>query len=239
MIEPYSDDIENRGLPFWTQTELNEQVVKANNMGFQVGIHAIGDMGNRLALNAFDTAQRGAPSALRNRVEHAQIIALDDIPRFAELGVIASIQSTHATSDMNMAEDRIGPERLRGGYAWRRLLDSGAVLANGSDFPVELSNPFHGLYAAVTRKSRDGDPEGSWYADQALTRAEALHSFTLAAAYAAHQEDRLGSLEPGKWADFIVIDRDYFEIPSSEIDDIKVLQTWVGGERVYDTGDTQ
>lgn len=236
MLEPYSDDAENRGLPFWSQQELDQQVAKANDMGFQVGIHAIGDRGNRMALNSFAEAQGGIPSPLRNRVEHAQIIALADIPRFAELGVIASMQATHATSDKNMAEDRIGPDRILGGYAWRRLLDSGAVLANGSDFPVELSNPFHGLYAAVTRQGRDGEPEGGWYAEQALTRSEALHSFTLAAAYAANQDDRLGSLEPGKWADFIVIDRDYFEIPTSEIDDIKVLQTWVSGELVFDAG---
>ena len=234
MIEPYSDDAENRGLAFWTQDELDRMVAKANDMGFQVGIHAIGDLGNRMALDAFEAAQQGKLSALRNRVEHSQIIALEDIPRFAKLGVIASMQPTHATSDMNMAEDRVGPERILGGYAWRRLLDAGAVIASGSDFPVELSNPFHGLYAAVTRQGRDGEPEDGWYSDQALTRAEALHSFTLAAAYAAHQEDRLGSLEPGKWADFIIIDRDYFTIPASEIDDIKVLQTWVGGEKVYD-----
>lgn len=234
MLQPYSDDVENRGLPFWTQEELNSFVEKANNMGFQVGIHAIGDMGNRMALDAFDKVQGGRPSGLRNRIEHAQIIAMNDIPRFAELGVIASMQATHATSDKNMAENRVGPDRILGGYAWRRLLDSGAVLANGSDFPVELSNPFHGLYASVTRQGRDGEPEGGWYIDQALTRAEALHSFTLAAAFAAHQEDRTGSLEAGKWADFIIIDRDYFTIPASEIDDIKVLETWVGGEQVYE-----
>ena len=234
MIEPYSDDVENRGLPFWTQDELNNFVQKANGLGFQVGIHAIGDLGNRMVLDAFEKVQQGKPSPLRNRVEHAQIIQLADIPRFAELGVIASMQTTHATSDKNMAEDRIGPERILGGYAWRRLLDAGAVIANGSDFPVELSNPFHGLYAAVTRQGRDGEPEGGWYADQALTRAEALHSYTLAAAYAARQEDRLGSLEPGKWADFIMIDRDYFTVPASEIDDIQVMQTWIGGDKVYD-----
>jgi predicted amidohydrolase YtcJ len=239
MIDPYSDDAENRGLPFFTQRELDEKVIKANEMGFQVGIHAIGDLGNRLALNSFEKSQGGKPSPLRNRVEHAQIIAIDDIPRFAELGVVASMQATHATSDKNMAEDRIGPDRMQGGYAWRRLLDSGAILANGSDFPVELSNPFHGLYAAVTRQGRDGEPDGGWYADQALSRAEALHSFTLAAAYAANQETRLGSLESGKWADFIIIDRDYFEVPSAEIDDIKVLQTWVGGELVFDAGDSK
>jgi predicted amidohydrolase YtcJ len=239
MIEPYDDDPENRGLPFYTQKQLDEFVRVANRKGFQVGIHAIGDLGNRMALDAFERAQGGKASPLRNRVEHAQIIALDDIPRFSELGVIASMQPVHATSDMNMAEDRVGPQRIMGGYAWRRLLDSGAVIASGSDFPVELPNPFHGLYAAVARQDRTGAPEGGWYADQSMSRAEALHSFTLAAAYAAHQEHRFGSLEPGKWADFIVIDRDYFEIPASEIDDIRVLQTWVGGERVYAAADEE
>jgi predicted amidohydrolase YtcJ len=234
MVEPYSDDAENRGLPFWTQQQLDDMVKKANGMGFQVAIHAIGDYGNQQALDAFSKAQGGKPSTLRNRVEHAQIIRLVDIPRFAELGVIASMQATHATSDMNMAEDRIGPERIKGAYAWRKLLDSGAVIANGSDFPVELPDPMHGLYASVSRKSRAGLPEGGWYAGEALTRAETLHSWTYAAAYAAHQEDRLGTLEPDKWADFIVVDRDFFTIPESEIDDIKVLQTWVGGELVYE-----
>ncbi len=239
MIEPYSDDPENRGLPFWTQDELDAMVAKANGMGFQVGIHAIGDLGNRMSLDAFAKAQDGKPSPLRNRVEHSQIVTLEDIPRFAELGIIASMQATHATSDMNMAEDRIGPERILGGYAWRRMLDAGVILANGSDFPVELSNPFHGLYATVTRQSRSGEPDGGWYADQALTRAEALHSFTLAGAYAARQEDRLGSLEPGKWADFIIIDRNYFTIPADEIDDIVVLETWVGGQKAFTREDLQ
>jgi len=239
MIEPYSDDPENRGLPFHTQDELTGFAHKANYMGFQVGIHAIGDRGNRMALDAFEAVQGDKPSSLRNRIEHSQIIALEDIPRFAELGVIAAVQATHATSDMNMAEDRIGPDRIKGGYAWRRLLESGAVLANGSDFPVELANPWHGLYASVTRQNRDGEPDGGWYADQALTREEALHSFTLANAYAARQEDVLGSLETGKWADFIVIDRDYFEVPASEIDDIQVLETWIAGKKVYAAEESQ
>jgi predicted amidohydrolase YtcJ len=234
MIDPYEDDTENRGLRMYTQAEVDAKVRKANGMGFQVGIHAIGDFGNRQSLDAFEHAQGGQPSPLRNRIEHAQIISLDDIPRFAELGVIASMQATHATSDMNMAEDRIGPERVKGAYAWRKLLDAGAVIANGSDFPVELVNPMHGLYASVTRTSRAGLPEGGWYGNERLNRAETLHSFTLAAAFAAHQEDRLGSLEPGKWADFIVVDRDFFEIPEADIDDIVVLQTWVGGEMVYE-----
>ncbi|MDH3266574.1 MAG: amidohydrolase, partial [Gammaproteobacteria bacterium] len=176
MIEPYSDDGENRGLPFFSTEELAAFTRKANDRGFQVAIHAIGDRGNRMALDTFDQVQHGTVSALRNRVEHAQIIALDDMPRFAQLGIIASMQPTHATSDMNMAEDRVGPERIKGGYAWRRLLESGAILASGSDFPVELANPWHGLYAAVTRQSRAGEPAGGWYAEQALSRAEALHS---------------------------------------------------------------
>jgi len=234
MIEPYSDDVENRGLPFWSQQQLNDQVKKANDMGFQVGIHAIGDYGNRQSLDAFDYAQGGKPSALRNRVEHAQIITLEDIPRFKELGIIAAMQATHATSDMNMAEDRIGPERIKGAYAWRKLLDLGVVIANGSDFPVELPNPMYGLHASVTRQSRANLPQGGWYMDEALSRAETLHSWTYGAAYAAHQEDRMGGLEPGKWADFIVVDRDFFDIPASEIDDIQVIQTWVGGELVYE-----
>ena len=234
MIDPFEDDTENRGLRMYTDSEVNAMVKKANDMGFQVGIHAIGDYGNRQSLNAFELAQGGTASPLRNRVEHAQVIALEDIPRFAELGVIASMQATHATSDMNMAEDRVGSERVKGAYAWRKLLDEGAIIANGSDFPVELANPMHGLYASVTRQSRAGLPEGGWYGGERLNREETLHSFTLAAAYAAHQEDRLGSLEPGKWADFIVVDRDFFEIPESEIDDIQVLQTWIGGELVYE-----
>ena len=192
----------------------------------------------RWTLDAYEAAIRAnGRRDSRHRIEHIEVLHPDDLPRFAELGVIASMQPIHATSDMNMAEDRVGPERIKGGYAWRRMLDSGAVLASGSDFPVELPNPFLGLYAAVTRQDRDGMPEGGWYIDQGLTRAEALHSFTLAAAYAARQEDRLGSLEPGKWADFIIIDRDYFKVPASEIDDIRVLETWVGGERVYLAGE--
>ena len=236
MIEPYSDDPENFGLPFWTQQELDAQVEKASRMGFQVGIHAIGDRGNRMALDAFDKVQDGKPSELRNRIEHSQIVSLTDIPRFAELGVIASMQPVHATSDMNMAEDRVGSERIKGGYAWRKMLDNGIVLASGSDFPVELVNPFHGLYAAVSRQDRGGLPAGGWYPEEALNRAEALHSFTLAAAYAGLQEDRFGSLESGKWADFIVVDRDYFTVDVSEIDDIQVLQTWIGGNKVFDAG---
>ena len=197
MIEPYSDDAENRGLPFWTQQQLDDMVQKANGMGFQVGIHAIGDYGNQQALDAFGKAQGGKPSPLRNRIEHAQIIRLEDIPRFAELGVIAAMQATHATSDMNMAEDRVGPQRIKGAYAWRRFIEQGTVIAGGSDFPVESANPFFGLQAAVTRQDHQGDPPGGWYPDQRMTLEEALRAFTLDAAFAGHAETRVGSEHGG------------------------------------------
>ncbi|MDZ7689993.1 MAG: amidohydrolase family protein [Balneolaceae bacterium] len=153
-----------------------------------------------------------AEQNLRHRIEHAQVVSLQDIPRYEDLNIIASMQPTHATSDMNMAEDRIGAERMKGAYAWQRFLDQGTVVASGSDFPVEDVNPFFGLYSAVTRQDHQGNPDGGWYSDQAMSRQEAFRSFTLDAAFAARQEDILGSLEPGKWADFILIDRDYFKV---------------------------
>lgn len=233
LLAPYSDDSENHGLPRMNGSELTDAVVKANSLGFQVAVHAIGDRGNRMTLDALQAAQNDRPSSLRNRIEHAQIVALEDIPRFAGLGVIASMQPSHATSDMNMAEDRLGPERIKGGYAWRRFLEAGVLLASGSDFPVELANPFFGLYAAVSRQDREGLPRDGWYPDQALTREEALRSFTLDAAFAAHREHDTGSLEPGKWADLIIVDRDYFGTPVDRIDDIEVQETWIAGRRVY------
>lgn len=233
MLQDYSDQPHHRGLALYTPAEIAVLTRLTATHGWQLNVHAIGDAGNRLTLDTFEHEMTAAQrKSLRPRVEHAQIITLSDIPRFAKLDVIASIQPTHATSDMNMAEDRVGAERIKGAYAWRTLLNEGARLAGGSDFPVELPNPFLGLYAAVTRQDRDGKPPGGWYGDQKLTRAEALRLFTIDAAYAGFMEARVGSLEPGKWADFIILDRDYFKVPESEIDDIRVVATYVAGEKV-------
>lgn len=234
LLAPYSDKPELRGLLFMTDAEMEHKIETALKAGYQVNIHAIGDAANHQVLDAFEAAYRTVGGRqLRNRIEHAQVVELSDIPRFKQLDLIASMQPTHATSDKNMAEARIGPERLKGAYAWRTFLDQGTVIAGGSDFPVESDNPFFGLHAAVTRTDHEGQPAGGWHPEQAMTLLEAFRAFTLDAAYAEHQERSLGSLEPGKWADFIVIDRDLFKIPPADIWKIRVEQTWLAGERVY------
>jgi len=235
MLEEYSDEPENYGLLFYDQDELNGMLMKGAEKGFQMNIHAIGDAANRQVLDGFQYVNEnlGDQSGLRHRIEHAQIVAVEDIPRFTDLNLIASMQPTHATSDMNMAEDRVGSERMEGAYAWQTFIDQGTVIAGGSDFPVENVNPFYGLYSAVTRQDHDGMPPGGWYSEHIMSRVEALRAFTIDAAYAAHQEDVIGTLEEGKRADFILIDRDFFEVDASEIWQTNVLQTWMSGEQVY------
>ena len=234
LLAPYSDKPDQRGLLFMSNAEMQRKMETALRAGYQVNVHAIGDAANRQVLDGFEGAYKSVGGRqLRNRIEHAQVVALVDIPRFKQLDLIASMQPTHATSDMNMAESRIGPERLKGAYAWRTFLDQGTRIAGGSDFPVEEDNPFFGLYSAITRMDHHGNPKGGWHPEQAMTRVEAFRAFTMDAAYAQHQEHTIGSLEPGKWADFILVDGDLFKEPSAQIWKTKVLQTWVAGTRVF------
>lgn len=234
LMSPYSDMPSTKGLLFYPNDEMLSKMNKAMRAGYQVNIHAIGDAGNRQILDAYaQLIPQYKNAQLRHRIEHAQVVALEDIPRFKPLGVIPSMQPTHATSDQNMAEHRVGPQRIKGAYAWRTFLDQGSKIACGSDFPVESPNPFEGLHAAVTRQNNAGVPAGGWYKNQAMTMNEAFRCFTLDAAYAANQENVIGSLEPGKWADFILIDRDVFKVAPEQIGKTVVLQTWMGGKRVY------
>ena len=234
LLADYSDDPGNAGLLFMPAEDLENQIDKAMACGFQVGVHAIGDHGNRVSLDALESSmQRYPDNPGRHRVEHAQTLTAKDIPRFAKLNVIAAMQPTHATSDMYWVEDRLGAERVLYAYAWRSLLDSGARIALGSDFPVEQVNPMLGIHAAVTRQDIDGWPEGGWYPQEKLSREEAVRGFTLDAAYAGFMEKSVGSLESGKRADFIVLDQNIFEIEAAEIAAVKVLQTWLDGELVY------
>ncbi|MDQ3494039.1 MAG: amidohydrolase [Pseudomonadota bacterium] len=240
LLEDYSDEPGHRGLLVTQPAEFEAAVRKARGCGVQVAGHAIGDRGNRIVLDTFAQVL-GAESGSdhRWRVEHAQVVALEDIPRFAQLGVIASMQPTHATSDMPWAEARVGTQRLQGAYAWRRLLDAGARLALGSDFPVESVDPRLGLQAAVTRQDRDGHPPGGWLPGQRLRVAEALHGFTRDAAYAGRDESALGRLAPGLRADFVLLDGDPLTVPPDRLHALRIRATWVDGEPVYIADDTR
>jgi len=237
MLEPYDDEPGSRGLLTTPPEEIYAQTLAASKAGFQTAVHAIGDRANRIVLDTFERVQREVPGAraLRMRVEHAQILDATEIPRFAALGVIASMQATHATSDMPWVPVRIGRARMEeGAYVWRKILATGAVIANGSDFPVEEPDPMRGLYAAITRQDASGQPRDGWMADQRMTRQEALLSFTKSAAFAAHMESLTGSLESGKLADFIVLSSDVMRVPPADILKATVRMTIVGGEVVYD-----
>lgn len=235
LLAPYSDEPSNSGLLVSRPEHIRAWADSALRRGFQINVHAIGDRGNRLVLDAFDSALKKFPRAdHRFRIEHAQVISQQDIPRFAKLGVIPSMQATHQTSDMRWAEDRVGPERIRGAYAWRSLLSTGAIVPNGTDFPVEEVNPLLTFHAAVTRQDPANSPAGGWYPEQKMTRDEALQSMTIWPAYAGFQESMLGSLTPGKYADFVVLDRDIMQVPDTEILSTRVISTWIGGKRVYE-----
>jgi len=234
MLAPYSDDNNNSGLLLFPPKTLEALMAGAINKGFQTNVHAIGDKANHLALNYFEKFNRQPEShRLRHRIEHAQVVAVTDLPRFNTIGVLPSMQPTHATSDMNMAHQRIGHERIKGAYAWRTLLESGVKIVSGSDFPIEYANPFFGLHAATSRQDRDDMPKLGWLSHEAMTLSQALRSFTLDAAYGAHQERVIGSLEPGKWADFIITDIDIFAVKPQRIWQAKVEQTFIAGQQVY------
>lgn len=235
MLEEYRDRPGHFGNYRYGDDEMYGLVKLAYKHGYQTAIHAIGDGANRQALNVYERILKENPNGdTRPRIEHFQIVAPEDIERAKELGVLPSMQATHATSDMQTAEEMVGPLRMAGAYAWRTILDGGNIIIGGSDAPVELVNPFHGIYAAVTRRDRSGEPDGGWRAEERMTRREALRSFTNWPAYGEFCEALKGSLEAGKLADFVFIDRDIMSCPEDEIKDIQVLMTVCGGETVYE-----
>lgn len=234
LIEDYSDHPGHKGLLLNTPKEFEHLVNTSMRQGYQVNSHAIGDNANKLVLDTYEKQIKATNTkALRHRVEHAQVLRLEDIPRFAELDLIAAMQATHATSDKNMAQDRLGPSRMLGAYAWRKLLDAKVMIAAGSDFPVESPNPFFGLHASITRQDHSNSPKGGWFADQKMTPLEAFRSFTLDAAYSGHQENIIGSLAKGKKADFVLLDNNLFTMPEQNIWQVSVDKTWVNGKLVY------
>lgn len=234
LLSDYNDDHGNRGILVTSPDAYRSAVDKAYRCHVQVATHAIGDRGNRMVLDTYQAVLGDrADSDHRWRVEHAQIVALDDIPRFASLHLIASMQPTHATSDMPWAEQRLGAERLKGAYAWQRFIHEKVPLAFGSDFPVEQVNPMLGLYAAVTRQDLNGQPPGGWLPDQRVSRIQALAGFTRGAAYAAFMENEVGMLKTGMRADFVILDADLMTVPPRQIADLKPLSTWVDGKVVY------
>jgi predicted amidohydrolase YtcJ len=234
LLAPYSDDPGNVGLMLATPEHLQDVATRGRAAGFQVNTHAIGDRGVRNVIDAYSNA--GVSAKDRFRVEHLQVIAPEDLPRLVQHGIIGSMQPTHATSDMYWAEARLGAERAKGAYAWRTVLNAGGRLALGSDFPVESVNPFFGLLAAVTRQDQKGWPPGGWHPTERLTLAEAIRGFTSDAAYAAFEETSRGTIEPGKLADFTIVEGDLFAMPPNDLYKTKVLYTVVGGKVVYAAG---
>jgi len=236
LLEDYSDYPDYRGEPRLTAEEVGETATDLLGIGFNMAIHAIGDAANRLVIDGFETALKNTgmdPFEVRFRVEHTQTLSPEDIPRLAPLGLIASMQPLHATEDQWFSPDRLGPERMKGAYIWSTLLDLGVVVASGTDFSVSPYNPFYTLHAAVTRQDRENNPPEGFYPEQAMTREEALWSSTVAGAYSMKMEKILGSIEPGKLADFVVIPVDYMTVPAEDIWKITADMTVIGGEIVY------
>ena len=235
LLEPYTDDPKNNGLLITAPAHIQDVSTRALRAGFQVATHAIGDRGNRLVLDAYAAALAQVPTAdHRFRIEHAQIINHDDIPRFAELGVIPSMQAVHQTSDMYWAGNRLGQGRLLGAYAWRSLMNTGIVIPNGSDAPVEYINPLLSFHSAVARQDAENWPAGGWMSEQRMTREEALKSMTIWPAFAAFQESAMGSLTPGKLADFVILDRDIMTVAERDILGTSVVATYISGKPVYE-----
>jgi predicted amidohydrolase YtcJ len=237
LLDPYTDDPKNSGLLKSTPEHLRDVSTRALQHGFQVATHAIGDRGNRIALDAYEAALKAVPTVdHRFRIEHVQVLDHADIPRFAQLGVIPSMQAVHQTSDMYWAANRLGYARTFGAYAWRSLLNTGVIIPNGSDFPVERVNPLFSFHAAVSGQDDNNWPPGGWFPEQKMTREEALKAMTIWPAYAAFQEQTMGSLTVGKLADFVILDRDIMTIPDSEILGTNVLATYIGGRVVFERG---
>ncbi|HEV8493489.1 MAG TPA: amidohydrolase [Candidatus Angelobacter sp.] len=234
MLAPYDDDPKNAGIPRYEQEPLNQKAAERATAGFQLGFHAIGDRGARMALDAFAFAeQKSNNKKLRFRIEHDQVIAPEDFKKFKDLGVIASVQPNHLLTDMNWAESHIGPARAKHSYPWKEFQDNGVALAFGTDYPVEPITPFRGVYAAVTRKNEAGTKE--YFPEQKLSINEAIAAYTTGAAYAEFAEKQKGTLTPGMLADFVVLDRDITKVAPPEILKTRVLRTVVGGKTVYET----
>jgi predicted amidohydrolase YtcJ len=233
LKRPYADKPDTRGLQFLKDSELLAKADEAAGKGLQVAVHAIGDAANAQVISAYEQLSRKYGTDRRWRIEHFQIVDPADIPRLAPAGIVASMQPTHQTSDRLMAEKRLGPDRLSGAYAWQTVLKSGARLAFGSDFPVESPNPFPGLAAAISRQDIEGQPPGGWIPSERVTFEQALDAFTGSAAYAGFAEQKFGALEPGKWADFILIDRDPTKVDPQALARTQVLETWVAGKKVW------
>jgi len=234
FIRPYSDSPGTSGVITTPEAAVYQLTKRSLQSGYQVAVHAIGDLANRITLNAFRRALEETPvSDHRLRVEHAQVVALEDIPKFAPLGIVVSMQPPHCTSDMPWAELRVGAERILGAYAWRSFLDTGVRLTLNSDFPGETLNPFFGMYAAETRQSPEGYPEGGWYPEQCLSRKEVLKAYTIEAAFSGFEEGLKGQIKEGMLADFIVLSDDILTLESRQLLDLKVEQTYVGGRLKY------